>query len=185
MSFEAHIKCLKSVLIIQGNVQSLTFTMDGWASGTNETYISISVHYVTDEFKIKNYTLRIQPYKEPHTGDNLNQILRNNIQEWGLNKPQIRVYFVTDDAANNIVVQAVELCSEWEQIPCFAQTLQLVVEDGLEGCEDLKDLLQKCQGIVRFFHRSVPAEQQLQKEQRRDSPNLDPARLINDVGTML
>ena len=88
-----------------------------------ETYISLSAHYVTNEFKIKKLTLRIQPYKESHTGDNLNKILRKNIQEWGLNKPHIRIYFVTDDAAH--IVQAVELCSEWERIPCFAHTLQV------------------------------------------------------------
>ena len=164
-----------------GNVRSLASTMDGWASGSNETYICLSVHYVTNEFQIKNFTLGIQPYTGTQTGDRLNEILRYNIQEWGLNKPQHRVYFVTDDVAN--IIQAVELSSEWERIPCFAHTLQLVVEDGLEDCEDLKALLKKCQDIVRFFHRSVPAEQELQREQKRDSTNLEPVRLIGDVET--
>ena len=88
--------------------------------------MSLTVHYINSNFKLKNYTLRIKPIQKSHTGENLCQLLRTGIEEWGLNETKIKIYFTTDNAAN--IVKAVKLCSEWERVPCFAHTLQVSVQ---------------------------------------------------------
>lgn len=90
--------------------------------------MSLTVHYINSNFELKNYTLRIKPVAESHTGENLNQLLLTGIEEWGLNKTNIKIYFTKDNAAN--IVKAVKLCSEWERIPCFAHTLQVNEQKG-------------------------------------------------------
>lgn len=69
-------------------------------------------------------------------------------QEWGLyNKITAAV---SDNAAN--IVSAIRQC-DWRHIPCFAHTLNLVVQTGLE---DIKTT-QKVKSIVEYFKRSSQA----------------------------
>ncbi|VVC35226.1 Ribonuclease H-like domain,HAT, C-terminal dimerisation domain, partial [Cinara cedri] len=45
-------------------VRSLSFATDGWTSHSNESYISLTVHYVTEEWKLRHITLNLEYFKD-------------------------------------------------------------------------------------------------------------------------
>ena len=47
-----------------------------------DSYISFSGHYVTKDFEIKHCTLGLREYDEKHTGENLNNLLVELLEEW-------------------------------------------------------------------------------------------------------
>lgn len=62
---------------------------------------------------------------------------------------------VTDNAAN--IVAAVKRTG-WAHVPCFAHSLNLVVQEGLKCVETIRS---KVKSIVEYFHRSTVANAKL------------------------
>ena len=104
---------------------------------------------------------------ESHTAEHLKSIAI----KWKINEKIIAV--ITDNAAN--VLAAVRLTG-WRSIPCFAHTLNLIVQD-----EKIADLRQRCRHIVTLFKQSVRATGKL-SELQRDS-NKSERKLVQEVET--
>ena len=66
-------------------------------------------------------------------------------------------------------------------MPCFAHTLNLVVEDSLKVDPQLSEIQKKCRDIVSYFHRSSKATDKLVSIQNR--LKIDNHKLIQDVET--
>lgn len=105
-------------------------TTDGWTSRAIESYISLTIHYITIDWIPRKFTLRMAYLPESHTSKNLHDFLQTTIAEWGLDKTTITIFFVTDNAAN--IVAAIRMGTGWIRVPCFAHTLQLVVKDAVK-----------------------------------------------------
>ena len=88
------------------------------------------------------------------------------------------VAVVTDNAAN--IVAAIRL-NGWKHVPCFAHTLNLIVQDALKANPVLSDISKKCQDIVSYFHCSCKATDRLREIQ--NCLGLTCHKLINDVQT--
>jgi hypothetical protein len=82
-----------------------------------------------------------------HTAVNLVQELKLVTHEWSIENQVVPV--VSDNAAN--VVVAVRL-TDWKHVPCFAHTLNPIVQYGLQS---IKGLHTKVKSRVEFF-RSGP-----------------------------
>ena len=85
--------------------------------------------------------------KERHTAQNLAthvELVKTNWKLGGI----IRVC-VRDNASNQAA--AGRLCPEWEDLPCFAHTLQLAVNAGF-AIQEVKDLVTVCGKLVKFLY---------------------------------
>ncbi len=51
--------------------------------------------------------------------------------------------------------------------PCFAHTLNLVVQDSIKNTEDVQKLKEKIKTTVNFFHHSVKASGKLKQVQEQ------------------
>jgi hypothetical protein len=103
--------------------------------------------------------------------------------EWNIPLPAIdnKIFLITDNGRN--IVNAAKLISHLNWRPCFAHTLQLVVEDGMKDrrVSGLQSILQKCRAIVGHFKHSALAMHSLEQYQRQlDLPR---HRLAQDVAT--
>lgn len=47
-------------------------------------YITITAHYIDDNFEIQNQTLQTRQLNSSHTAENLAEVLTNAVEEWGL-----------------------------------------------------------------------------------------------------
>lgn len=74
--FENTVNYIKSII---GNeyksARSLSFTTDGLTSRSNESYFSLVVYYVTEEWKLRHVTLNLEYAKDQHTEINLNNLI--------------------------------------------------------------------------------------------------------------
>jgi hypothetical protein len=58
----------------------------------------------------------------------MSSLLKEQVNKWGLDNKITMI--VSDNAAN--IVAAVRLC-QWRHFSCFAHSINLIVQSGLEG----------------------------------------------------
>lgn len=150
VQFDEAVTKLKTLL---ETTEHVTLSTDGWTSINTEGYIAVTAHFITEEWKFYPCLLTCFKFEERHTAQNLHQDLKRICTEWHISD---NVYAITTDNAANIV--AAVRSSEWEHIPCFAHTINLIVKDGLKLIEELR---QKIKNIISYFHRSSSSKRQI------------------------
>jgi len=162
------------------SAEAASLTTDSWTSICTENYIAITAHYVIADFRLGSCLLQCIRYTERHTADNLCTELRRVITEWSLEEKLVAV--VTDNAANVTAaigqLQQTDGCWTVKHLPCFAHTLNLVVQQAVQSINDLKT---KVKNIVTYFHQSTAAAAKLEELQEQIRPNQRPLKFKNDV----
>ncbi|XP_017476853.1 PREDICTED: zinc finger BED domain-containing protein 1-like [Rhagoletis zephyria] len=143
------------------NIDSCAITTDGWSSKANESYITVTCHFIDSEFKLRSVVLGTWKLANElnHSAENISQSLRECLNKWNILEKVN--YVVTDNAAS--MLKACELL-EKKNLPCFAHSINLVVQDAL-STEKVKVILTKCKRIVAYFKSSTIAYARLRKEQ--------------------
>jgi len=116
---------LEEVRAKLSQAEFVTLTTDGWTSITTDGYIAVTAHFINDAWEMKSCLLECCKYSERHTAENLKDELKRVVADWGLTGKVCAI--VTDNAAN--VTSAVRLTG-WRHLPCFAHTLNLIVQAG-------------------------------------------------------
>lgn len=81
---------------------TLTFfstTTDLWSSTTTEPCISLTVHFVNEEFELKSSCLQTPYFPDDHTGENIALGLREALAAWDLCEER-QVAITTDNGTN-------------------------------------------------------------------------------------
>jgi len=100
---------------------------------------------------------------QSHTADYIGSQLLITLSNWNINKKNIAAV-VTDNGAN--MVKAIyDQFGKGNHIPCFAHTINLVVENSISNSEEFKQLLHKVREVVKYFKRSTSASDELRKLQ--------------------
>ncbi|XP_029958862.1 zinc finger BED domain-containing protein 1-like isoform X2 [Salarias fasciatus] len=155
--------------------QRVALTCDGWTSRATESYITITSHYISDNWEMVTHVLQTRAMHESHTGSNIADVLKKAIEEWGLQDKDPAI--VTDNASNMTV--AAELASMLH-FKCFAHTLNLASQRALK-LPAVQRLLGKVRRITNFFRRSTIASHVLKEKQKL--LNLEQHKLKTDVVT--
>ena len=79
-----------------------SITTDIWSSPSNDSFMSITAHWITRDFKRKLAVLRCFRYNTAHTASNLSSSLKNICTDWGLSN----VHVIVRNNASNIVLAA-------------------------------------------------------------------------------
>lgn len=137
---------------------AICLTTDGWTSVTNESFVAVTGHYLIQN-EIESNLLDCYKYTERHTAVNLCEMLQKIVIEWKISEKIVAV--VTDNAAN--IVAAIKR-TNWKHIPCFAHTINLIVQSSLEAISIIR---QKIKIIVDFFRRSPQATEKLKQMQKQ------------------
>lgn len=85
------------------------------------------------------------PFDERHTAKNLSDQLKNQAEEWGLSNKVACV--ISDNAAN---ITAAIRATTWRLFPCFAHTLNLILQAGIV---EIQEQVDKVKAIVQFFKK--------------------------------
>ena len=144
------------------DVSDVAITTDAWTSLSTESYITVTVHYITKEWQIKSAVLDTSEMDESHSAENLAIRLALVQADWNL-EGKIRVC-VRDNAFNQAA--AGRLIDDWEDLPCFAHTLQLAVNAGF-AIEEVQELIKQSGKLVGFFKKSTSAATTLETAQER------------------
>lgn len=145
------------------SVESITLTTDIWTDTINtKSYLGITVHFLSVcKLNLESVVLGVLELDERHTSENIAKWLDSALQEWGIEKRQIFLV-VTDNGAN--IKSAVSTCfGKDKHLPCFAHTINLVVQNALDNTDNVATLINKVKHLVTFFKQCVSASDELHK----------------------
>ena len=154
----------------------VAITTDSWTSRAIQSYLTVTAHYITSDWKLESKVLQTREMPERHTALNIAEKLRDSIKEWKIDEE--RVSAIVHDNASNITLAVQNL--GWQSVPCFAHTLQLAVNNGLEVSQ-INKLASVARKIVAHFKHSSLAMTALREKQKQLS--VPQHHLIQDVAT--
>ena len=159
------------------NGTKFSFTTDIWSSRANDSYISLTCHFVDANFVRNNLMLNVSLFNTDHTADNIAAKIQEMIQLWGLSDDDFYM-IMRDNAAN---MKAAFSRVGMNSFGCLAHSLQLVIKDGCLNLVNVNNLLSTARKIIGHFHHSIQATQRLKQIQR--NLRLPDLKLIQDVAT--
>ena len=155
-----------------------SFTTDAWsASAGTASLLSLTAHWLMDDFTRQSAVLHVQPLDDSHTGEYLGGVYKEMLEGWGISEEQVHLV-LRDNAAN--MAKAMREAS-LRSFGCFAHSLQLVVDDGVLSQQAVIDLLAICRKMVGHFKHSAVAYDRLKSIQ--DRLGIPQHRLQQDVRT--
>lgn len=168
---------------LKGALASTKFvavTSDIWTSCTNDSYLSVTVHYIDDHWVLCNRVLAVMPIEDRHTGDNIMKWLLDVIAQYDLSPSKVSA--IIHDNGSNMVAAAkkLEALHGWSSVRCVAHTIQLVVNVVLQSA-GICDTLNSARRIVEYFKRSALATTMLHAKQEQMS--VPDHQMIMDVST--
>ena len=98
-------------------------TTDYWTSRAQHSYMSLTVHYICDEWNLESHMLESGEITAKHTAVNLSNYLENCLDQWKLKSTQVST--AVNNNASNITAAINRL--EWQHFGCFSHTMQLGV----------------------------------------------------------
>ena len=110
----------------------MPFTTDIWTSCANDTYLSLTTHFVDSSWEMISCVLATAPFPEHRIAVNIVEKVKQVTKEYDLEID--RLLAVVHDQCSNMQLAGEMLCEEsgnCQSISCAMHHLQLCVEDGL------------------------------------------------------
>ncbi|XP_040289759.1 E3 SUMO-protein ligase ZBED1-like [Bufo bufo] len=162
---ELYSKCCDAVQQEMAGVKVFSTTTDLWSSRTTEPYISLTVHFVNEEFQLKSRCLQTSYFPDDHTGENIALGLKEALAAWNLCEDH-QVAITTDNGTN--IVKAVEL-NQWTRFQCFGHRLHLAIGNAMKNrahAQCISRALGICRKLVGHFSHSWKKRVALREAQR-------------------
>ncbi|XP_036143360.1 zinc finger BED domain-containing protein 4-like [Monomorium pharaonis] len=143
-----------------------------WTEPFNtQNYIGLTVHYINFELmQLECLSLGIKELEESHNAEYIQPTIVSEIlDEWHINTDSV-VAVITDNASN-ITKAMRDTFGHRRHMPCFAHTLNLVIQDSIAATPELQIVVKKVKSIVTYFKRSVKATDALKELQTSDVEN--------------
>lgn len=105
------------------SVSKFSTTADLWSSRTSEPYLSLTVHFIDQDWKLVSLCLQTVYFPEDHTGETIAAGLTDALASWGLSDDH-QVCITTDSGTN--IIKAAELNS-WTRLQCFGHRLNSAI----------------------------------------------------------
>lgn len=100
-------------------------TTDLWSSVAQDSYLSLTAHFISPDFEYKQACLRAVPFNGSHTCPEIAAVISNCLQAWEIYN---KLHIVVRDNGSNFVAGLRD--AGIVNLPCLARTLQLVIKDG-------------------------------------------------------
>ncbi|KAK5853479.1 hypothetical protein PBY51_014626 [Eleginops maclovinus] len=155
----------------------LTIHPDGWTSLATEAYVTVTAHFINEEWELKDVLLKTIEAPKSHTAENVAKYIGNILDEYKVDRESV-LSITTDNAAN--YVNAVERHLQAVNVPCMAHTINLAVRKGL-AVRAIESPVNRLKATALHFNKSTTDSYQLESKQKL--LGVKPAKLINDCAT--
>ncbi len=146
-----------SVLDELKNLKYFSATTDLWSSSTMEPYISLTVHFITEEWRLDSKCLQVLFIPEDHTGKNLAEALKLSLEQWSLQQDSL-VAITTDNGSNVILASQI---LGWRRLSCFGHNLHLAVTNAVKNDDRVARAFGVCKKLVSCFSHSWKKRREL------------------------
>ena len=149
---------------LQG-VDGVGFTSDIWTSDTNAAFMSLTLHYIDSQFKLKRVLVRLIAFPEEHTGDEIAIKIDFLVGKLGIG-PKIETWMTTDGGSN--VRKGVEKSKLIQTgLWCVDHRIHLMITDVWKKCPLWAALSGKITRLVGHFSHSSKGSTKLRNEAKR------------------
>ena len=126
-------------------------TTDIWTSsgGGGEPYLSFTIHFVSEQWKLESICLETVLFPDDHTADNITEMMENILEEWNIKQDQ--VVCVTSDNASNMQKAFKDFADLW--LGCFGHNLNLAITKVMK-IRRVEDAVRACRHTIQGFTRS-------------------------------
>jgi hypothetical protein len=137
----------------------VSFTADMWTAKNNAAFLSLTIHYIDEEWAFKTFLLDIIPMAVRHTGSNMAEAIINVLDEHSLSSKALAL--TTDNASAMLVcgrIVANELADNFNNLNfthyrCAAHILNLAVQQGLQ---QISEIIGKVRSMMTYLRSSAP-----------------------------
>ncbi|XP_030221999.1 zinc finger BED domain-containing protein 1 [Gadus morhua] len=157
--------------------EKLGLTTDGWSSLATESYVTVTAHFIDEDWEMRNVVLDMSELQTAHTAANVSACIDKVLQEFQV--PRESVLAITTDNATNYV-NAVERYLRITDIPCMAHTINLAARKGLSE-RSVATAVSRLKAAAQHFKHSPTDSYLLEAKQKL--LGLKPVQLINDCAT--
>ena len=195
-------KLIIKQLIIDNDV---ALTTDFWTSGSEEGYMSLTMHYIDDKFNFRSLAAECAPITGSKTASDIKGALDNFESFYGLKKSSVAAVVTDNEATNNLLGDLLEEDDRISWIGCIDHLLELIAkstydlrrihneenndflndftEPEVEKYKELANFTNKCRLLVSKFKQSTQLSEKLQKYQRELRERKVPLQVVQDVKT--
>ncbi|KAK8946379.1 hypothetical protein KSP39_PZI006759 [Platanthera zijinensis] len=132
----------------------ISLTTDTWTSIQTMCYMSITAHYIDENWKLQKKIINFLHLDERHTGIILSLTIEKCLAEWRI-EDKLCALVLDNVSANNIVASTLKgryrlslpLAGKYFHIRCSAHILNLIVKEGLK---ELDDNIVRIRDAVKF-----------------------------------
>lgn len=118
------------------SASSVVLTSDMWAARTTEAYLTVTGHFINQNWQMQACTMETMHVAVQHIADKISELLTKISDEWGITN-KVRVV-ITDNSAN--MVSAVRKINR-KHIPCFSPHPKLSCEIHVKADICLESIL--------------------------------------------
>lgn len=159
-----------------GKATAVSFTTDAWSSIVKEPFLSLSAHFVSEDWKLSMFCLQVLYLPEAHTGVNIAEAIESCLESWSI--PKTIVTSITTDNATNMISAAAELGIQ--RVPCLGHVIHNAITHALKD-DRISALLTMCRRIVSVFSHSFKMKKAFTTIQEKHK--LPRKQLVGDVKT--
>ena len=129
----------------------LSLTTDMWTSRAGDGYISLTAHYIIDEFEMMHSSLSTHHLPGKHDHTNIAEAIQKLADLWNIDLESQVSCFTTDNGFN--IVKSLKEDLNKLHVPCAGHTLNLSVEAGLKE-STLSIAIARCRKVIAHFNQS-------------------------------
>ncbi|KAM9762043.1 E3 SUMO-protein ligase ZBED1 [Menidia menidia] len=144
---------VKAIQAALASAQDIVLTWELWHSRPGYSYLTVGCNFVDRCGVLKSYMLKTSGLFSDTSTRNIERKLDVIIDNWNIKS---KVHSVVTAGAKHPTTRK----TRFIQMPCFAETLNSILEDLL-GDSELKEVLRRCQDIVMFFKLDTKAKRML------------------------
>ncbi len=145
------------------NVDQVGFTTDCWTSRSNDSYYSLTIHYINDQFKLKSFCLGVRSFEGRHTAVHLAKGLDDWISEISPLKSSTNRMCVHDAAAN--ITAAVPRSNQLtDSFTCLDHIINTVLSRAVQETPNVKEVLDATTKLSSRTHQSTLSQQAIRVE---------------------
>lgn len=156
--------------------QMVALTEDAWTSAAVQAFLSLTVHYLDENFTPVSLPVECSPFPGSHTAEAIAAKTEAMLERNGIPLDYVSA-IVADNAANQV---AAGRLAPFDSVACVPHTLQLTAKKLLDQ-DDVFELLRITRKIVGAVKHSSLKGDELKAEQK--VMGLQELRLLQDVKT--